>query len=57
LDAKARLTRAFLARKLREYDNLHLEIQRLQAEIETEAEAEAEAATGQGSASHGGSAE
>ena len=53
LDAKARLTRAFLVRKLREYDNLHLEIQRLQAEIETEAEA----ATGQGSASHGGSAE
>ena len=49
LDAKARLTRAFLARKLREYDSLHLEIQRLQAERDTEA--------GQGSTTHGGSAE
>ena len=38
LDAKARLTRAFLARKLCEYDSLRLQIQHLQAELETEAE-------------------
>jgi EPS-associated MarR family transcriptional regulator len=51
LDAKAQLTRAFLARKLREYDSLRLEIQRLQAEIDTETETE------QSSAANGCSAE
>lgn len=33
IEAKARLTRAFLARKLREYDRLRAEIEDLQAEV------------------------
>lgn len=35
LEAKARLTRAFLLRKQSEYDALRAEIQRLQCEIDT----------------------
>ena len=34
IDAKARLTQAFLARKMREYDQLRDEIERLQREVE-----------------------
>lgn len=34
IEAKARLTQAFLARKMREYDQLHDEIERLQREVE-----------------------
>lgn len=34
IDAKARLTRAFLARKMREYDALREEIERLRQEVE-----------------------
>lgn len=33
VEAKAQLTRAFLARKMREYDQLHAEIERLQREV------------------------
>ena len=33
IEAKARLTRDFLARKLREYDRLRMEIEDLQAEV------------------------
>lgn len=33
VEAKARLTRQFLARKMREYEQLHSEIQRLEDEI------------------------
>ena len=33
IEAKAQLTRRFLARKMREYDQLHSEIQRLKDEI------------------------
>ena len=33
IEAKARLTRAFLARKLREYDRLRAEIEDWQAEV------------------------
>ncbi|WP_072755156.1 MarR family EPS-associated transcriptional regulator [Thermomonas hydrothermalis] len=34
IEAKARLTRQFLARKMQEYDRLRAEIARLQAEVE-----------------------
>lgn len=34
INAKSRLTKAFLARKMREYDALHAEIERLQREVE-----------------------
>lgn len=36
IEAKARLTRAFLARKMREYDSLRAEIDRLQREIDAD---------------------
>lgn len=35
IEAKARLTRQFLARKMREYDQLRSEIERLQREVAT----------------------
>lgn len=37
IEAKARLTRQFLARKMREYDRLRGEIERLQREIDSDA--------------------
>lgn len=36
VEAKVRLTHAFICRKLREYDDLGIEIQRLQREVENE---------------------
>lgn len=36
IEAKARLTRSFLARKMREYDLLNAEIERLKLEVEAE---------------------
>ncbi|WP_256646942.1 MarR family EPS-associated transcriptional regulator [Thermomonas paludicola] len=36
IDAKARLTRRFLERKMREYDTLRVEIQHLQNELDAE---------------------
>jgi EPS-associated MarR family transcriptional regulator len=38
IEAKARLTRQFLARKMREYDQLRSEIERLQHEVAASAE-------------------
>jgi len=48
IEAKARLTRAFLARKLREYDGLRKEIADLQVEVEKHCNTAPKATGGEG---------